>query len=126
LIDYDTSFKQDAQDAIYAPDAYRSSDHDPVIVGLEMTTEAEIIELINDVQKLLDEGVLNDGQANALTSKLENALAKLAKGNSNAAANQLGAFINQVEDFVIEGILTTDQGDSLIKAATLLVGVLSD
>jgi predicted extracellular nuclease len=34
LIDYDMSYKQDAQDAIYAPDAYRSSDHDPVIVGL--------------------------------------------------------------------------------------------
>ncbi|GLI27373.1 hypothetical protein ARHIZOSPH14_16150 [Agromyces rhizosphaerae] len=34
LIDYDMSFKQDAQDALYAPDAYRSSDHDPVIVGL--------------------------------------------------------------------------------------------
>ncbi|HSG98015.1 MAG TPA: ExeM/NucH family extracellular endonuclease, partial [Woeseiaceae bacterium] len=36
LIDYDTSFKKDAQDAIYAPDAYRSSDHDPVIVGLDL------------------------------------------------------------------------------------------
>lgn len=36
LIDYDTSFKQDAQDALYAPDPYRSSDHDPVIVGLEL------------------------------------------------------------------------------------------
>ena len=34
LIDYDTSFKQPAQDAIYAPDPYRSSDHDPVVVGL--------------------------------------------------------------------------------------------
>jgi len=36
LIDYDTSFKNAAQDAIYAADAYRSSDHDPVIVGLEL------------------------------------------------------------------------------------------
>jgi len=36
LIDYDTSFKAAAQDAIYAPDAYRSSDHDPVIVGLDL------------------------------------------------------------------------------------------
>ena len=36
LINYDTSFKKDAQDAIYEPDAYRSSDHDPVIVGLEV------------------------------------------------------------------------------------------
>jgi len=36
LIDYDTSFKAAAQDAIYAPDAYRSSDHDPVIVTLTL------------------------------------------------------------------------------------------
>jgi predicted extracellular nuclease len=36
LIDYDTSFKQPAQQAIYEPDAYRSSDHDPVIVGLNL------------------------------------------------------------------------------------------
>jgi hypothetical protein len=33
LINYDTSYKQDAQDAIYAPDAYRASDHDPVVVS---------------------------------------------------------------------------------------------
>jgi predicted extracellular nuclease len=36
LIDYDTTFKLPAQDAIYAPDAYRSSDHDPVIIGLDL------------------------------------------------------------------------------------------
>lgn len=36
LIDYDTSFKLPAQDALYAPDAYRSSDHDPVIVTLNL------------------------------------------------------------------------------------------
>ena len=39
LIDYDTSFKRPNQDAIYAPDAYRSSDHDPVIVGLDVCDE---------------------------------------------------------------------------------------
>lgn len=36
ILDYDTSFKQDAQDALYEPNAYRSSDHDPVIVGLNL------------------------------------------------------------------------------------------
>ena len=36
LIDYDTTFKLPAQDALYAPDAYRSSDHDPVIVTLNL------------------------------------------------------------------------------------------
>jgi predicted extracellular nuclease len=35
-LDYDTSFKKDAQDAIFAPDPYRSSDHDPVIIGLDV------------------------------------------------------------------------------------------
>ncbi|MBX3142376.1 MAG: ExeM/NucH family extracellular endonuclease [Trueperaceae bacterium] len=37
LLDYDTSFKLAAQDQIYAPDPFRSSDHDPVIVGLRLT-----------------------------------------------------------------------------------------
>ncbi len=36
ILDYDTSFKPDAVDAIHAPDAYRSSDHDPVLVGLDL------------------------------------------------------------------------------------------
>jgi Ca2+-binding RTX toxin-like protein len=34
LIDYDTSFKSPTQDTFYDP--YRSSDHDPVIVGLDL------------------------------------------------------------------------------------------
>jgi predicted extracellular nuclease len=34
VFDYDTTFKQPAQDALYEPNAYRSSDHDPLIVGL--------------------------------------------------------------------------------------------
>jgi len=36
ILDYDTSFKAPAQAALYAPKAYRSSDHDPVIVGLDL------------------------------------------------------------------------------------------
>jgi hypothetical protein len=40
LIDYDTTYKQDAQDALWAPDQYRASDHDPVIVGLDLDETA--------------------------------------------------------------------------------------
>jgi hypothetical protein len=36
LLDYDTTFKPTEQEAIYEPNAYRSSDHDPVIVGLNL------------------------------------------------------------------------------------------
>ena len=51
LIDYDMSFKLPAQDALYADDAYRSSDHDPVIVGLNLTppdTTAPTLEVTAD------------------------------------------------------------------------------
>jgi len=34
VLDYDTSFKPAAQDALYEPNAYRSSDHDSLVVGL--------------------------------------------------------------------------------------------
>jgi len=97
-----------------------------VIVGLELTTEQQINELIDMVQALVDDGALNDGQGNALISKLENVLDKLDRGNTNAAVNQLGAFINQVEDFIYEGVLTTEQGNPLIKVATVLVEALSN
>ncbi|HAY84416.1 MAG TPA: hypothetical protein DCY42_05685, partial [Chloroflexi bacterium] len=125
LIDYDTTFKSPNQIAAYAPDAYRASDHDPVVVGLELTTEAEIMELIDDIQGLVDEGVLNEGQGNSFMSKLENVLNKLAKGQTKAAANQLGAFINEVEAFVNSGTFSAEQGDLLIQAAALLVDALT-
>jgi hypothetical protein len=35
VLDYDTSFKPPAQDALHEPNAYRSSDHDAVVVGLK-------------------------------------------------------------------------------------------
>lgn len=39
ILDYDMTFKADAQDALYEPNAFRSSDHDPVIVGLDVCDE---------------------------------------------------------------------------------------
>jgi hypothetical protein len=36
ILDYDTSFKPPAQDALYEPNAFRSSDHDALVVGLDL------------------------------------------------------------------------------------------
>ena len=36
VVDYDTSFKPLEQEALYEPNAYRSSDHDAVVVGLDL------------------------------------------------------------------------------------------
>jgi len=38
VLDYNREYQSPAQqELLYAPDAFRSSDHDPVIVGLELT-----------------------------------------------------------------------------------------
>jgi predicted extracellular nuclease len=36
VVDYDTTFKPTTQEALYEPNAYRASDHDPVVVGLNL------------------------------------------------------------------------------------------
>ncbi len=36
ILDYDTTNKQPAQDALYDADPFRSADHDPVLVGLDL------------------------------------------------------------------------------------------
>ncbi len=43
LIDYDMTFKKDAQDALYAPDEFRYSDHDPVLVGLNLVKTGGVV-----------------------------------------------------------------------------------
>ncbi len=55
ILDYDTTFKKDPQDALFEPNPYRSSDHDPVIVGLDLTpsdAEAPVITLKRSGQTL--------------------------------------------------------------------------
>ncbi|MEE4204419.1 MAG: ExeM/NucH family extracellular endonuclease [Halieaceae bacterium] len=41
LLDYTTRFKRPAQDALYSPDPYRSSDHDPVLIGIDLHRVSE-------------------------------------------------------------------------------------
>jgi len=42
LLDYDTSFKSATQDTFFEPNAYRSSDHDPVLLGLDLNAPPTI------------------------------------------------------------------------------------
>ncbi|MFC1574292.1 FlgD immunoglobulin-like domain containing protein, partial [Candidatus Latescibacterota bacterium] len=78
-----------------------------------------LIETINGYDNI------NGGLKNSLTKKLENVIAKLEKGNKNAAANQLGAFINQVE--AKRGKkkgLTNEQADELMAQAQSIIAMI--
>ena len=69
LIDYDTSYKKDAQDALYEAIAFRSSDHDPVIVGLDLVvTHCSEDESIGALTALLPTGTATTTSASARRS----------------------------------------------------------
>ena len=82
-------------------------------------------DVIDQVADLVTAGVLNAGQGNALTSKLEAVIKKLNQGNTNAAQGQLGAFINQVNAFIKTGKLLPEEGQPLIDAADRILAQLS-
>lgn len=76
-----------------------------------------LLALIENIISMIEEGLLSEGNGNALIVKIKNAIKSLEKCNTTAANNQINAFINQSEAFVRNGILTEEQGELLITAA---------
>ena len=67
-----------------------------------------------EVAALRTAGVLNNGQANSLTVKL----------NLTGSAGDIGKvqeFLAQVQQFVLDGILTSAQADTLLRAGNILL-----
>jgi hypothetical protein len=69
----------------------------------------------------MDDEVLNGGQGNSMTTKLEGAKDKLDEGNTEAGINRLRAFINQVNSLRDEGILSHEEAQLLIDAANAAI-----
>ncbi len=67
---------------------------------------------------------LPDGIDNSLLKKLDNTLKSLVNGNNNAVMNQLGAFINQVEDLNQAGYVDDDDAILLIAIAQAIINSL--
>jgi hypothetical protein len=65
-LDYQTDFKSPSQESsLYAPDAFRSSDHDPVLVGLELEPELrfEVEGFFPPIRNLPEVNVARAGRA---------------------------------------------------------------
>jgi hypothetical protein len=94
------------------------------LVAQVTSVEDSIGGLIEEVQGLIGPpGPLNGGQANGLISKLESALAQLARGNVATVINQLEAFVNQVEAQAGKKISQED-ADALIALAGEILALL--
>jgi hypothetical protein len=88
-----------------------------VVLTLQQATQL----IINDVARLVAQGVLNKGNGNALTAKLQAAIQQMNRGNFQTATNQLRAFINQVNAFIQARKLSQAQGQALINAAQNII-----
>jgi len=82
----------------------------------------QVEQIASAVATLLADGSIDRGEARSLGAKLDVATAMLNDGKPGPAANQLQAFINQVEALVRSGRLTAEQGQELIAAAGGVVG----
>ena len=113
LLDYDTSFKSAGQDAIFAPDPYRASDHDPVVVGLSLTTPDPAL-LLDALVREVEALGLGRGDEQKLLSQLQAAQRHLQRGRERQADAALGRFERQLERLTGKGRLSAAQRDALI------------
>lgn len=90
-----------------------------------LTSQQQATLIIGQVDVLVSRAVLNQGQGNALTAKLNAAIQQINKGNLNAAMNQLSAFTNQVGGLVRAGKISSADGGALIASANAVIAQLS-
>jgi hypothetical protein len=88
-----------------------------------LTAEELINDLINQVQSLVNAGVLNKGQGNSLIVKLRNVLDSIGRDKNKTACNQLDAFINEVNAHIQSGLLA-QQGQALLDQAAVIQHML--
>lgn len=114
ILDYNVDFGRPA--TFFAPDRYRSSDHDPVLVGLDLDGPAD---LVADLRETLAEMDLQLGITNALDAKLRAAERAIGRGDDIAACESMQSFIDQVNALTGKK-LTPEQAEVLVEDAVAL------
>jgi len=94
-----------------------------VFVSYE-SLEDLIGDLKDQIQDLVDQGVLNHGQGNALTKKLDNALKNWQSGKTKTAINNLKAFINQVNNGFSGKVLPEETAAQLVMDAKIIIAAI--
>lgn len=113
----------------YTPNQGDCDDNNPNVYPGHGCNPLEDIEIIiNDIEELIEEGDLdiNEGQANALLGKLEKAADNVESNNHNKAINLLNAFINQINAFINSGLISSEDGQTLIDAVQSIINVLEN
>ena len=105
-------------------DGHVTSTADSITVFAQSTVQA-LGALDKMIGNLVARDVINTGKGNALSIKLAQAIAKLP-AKPTVAINLLHAFINQVEDFAAQGVLSAAQAAPLLDLADRIVASLAN
>jgi hypothetical protein len=79
----------------------------------------------NMIADLTRSAGLNSGNANSLNSKIDAAQAQLGMGNSNSAANQLQALLNELDAMIRSGRVTATDAAPLRTMVTRVIQSIS-
>lgn len=85
------------------------------------TPAEKILSLITTIDSLKTAGILNKGQANSLTVKLNTAMKKVLSNDYPVAIKTIEAFKNEVQALVSANILPPAIGENLILRADALI-----
>ena len=132
IIDYDTGFKLPAQDALWAPDEWRSSDHDPVIVGLDLDVIAPELSVTASPDTILPPNALwrtveididvTDNIDTDVTVELETT-AEGHKAKIDVISNtEVRVLARQGAVYTLTYTATDDSGNSTTESVTIRVG----
>jgi len=86
------------------------------VVAPPLTPQQAVEDLICDIEAL----ELNRGTENSLVRKLEAAISSLDRGQTKAAANQLGAFINEVNALKDKRLADAEASAMIEQARTII------
>ena len=102
--------------ASYAGAGYFTASTSAVLTQTVLSAQQQIALIVGQVNALVNAGILDSGNGNALSVTLNNATASLNSGNTTAGVNQLKAVINQINALVTSGKLTSTDAQPLLSA----------
>jgi len=89
-----------------------------------ISPEQSIEGLIATIQSMVNSGTISPTTADDLINKLNDFLSLLYAGKTKTAINELGAFINKVENRIKHKLIPEEQGNAMIAVANAVIARL--
>ena len=131
LLDYDTSFKPPAQEAIFEENAFRSADHDPLVVTLCADLTACATNRLEIVASLLEflldtaETKKERDKIEDVIAKVEDALEKLEDSDRQGAAGAIEGATGDLESAVKKKLVPFSIGNILLDELAQVTRLLA-